>query len=388
MVDAQGTKKKSWFERNPKKTIVLFLLFVFVMLLYSADKIIELKYNRELFNLGKERYIRLKEPSPLYNGNIFLGDDYLKETDSLSQKSFRVRVDESGFIIPSKRHDRPDLSLVFLGGSTTESLYVNEENRFPYLVGKLLEQQTGKRINSYNGGVSGNNTLHSINALLNKVIPLNPEIVIMNHNINDLNILLLEKTYWNRNPSRSPIIYPRHPIYNILKNARYLFIPYLYLEIKTFLQGVGMFKNDEFAHRRNTRIGVDNNRLVDKFEMNLQTFVSICVARKIKPVLMTQPNRLRDNPDSYVSRIMKKVENDYGINYRDYKEIYDQFNDSIRKVGKKNNVLVIDLDKLVPKEKKYMYDVVHFNDAGSRFAARIINKKLLENIEFSKYRLK
>ncbi len=78
-------------------------------------------------------------------------------------------------------------------------------NRFPYLAGRLLEQQTHLKVNSYNAGRSGNNSLHSLNILLNKVVNLKPDIVVMMHNINDLAILMYEKTYWNTNPSRSPI---------------------------------------------------------------------------------------------------------------------------------------------------------------------------------------
>ena len=54
--------------------------------------------------------------------------------------------------MPSKVHDHPDLTLAFLGGSTTECIYVDENNRFPYLAGRLIEEQTGLKVNSYNAG--------------------------------------------------------------------------------------------------------------------------------------------------------------------------------------------------------------------------------------------
>ena len=57
-----------------------------------------------------------------------------------AQKPYVLRVDRQGFIMPSKIHDHPDLTIAFLGGSTTECIYVDEDNRFPYLVGRLLER--------------------------------------------------------------------------------------------------------------------------------------------------------------------------------------------------------------------------------------------------------
>ena len=56
--------------------------------------------------------------------------------------------------------------------------------------------------------------------------------------------------------------------------------------------------------------------------------------------------------------------------------MYDLFNDTIRQVGQKNGVLVIDLAREVPPDKEHLYDMVHFNDAGSQLAAQIIAARL------------
>ena len=102
---------------------------------------------------------------------------------------------------------KPDLTLVFLGASTTACIYVEEESRFPYLVGKLLAQKTGKKITSINSGVGGNNSLHSLDILLNKIIPVrSPTSWCMMHNINDLVALIYDRTYWSKNPTRQPIV--------------------------------------------------------------------------------------------------------------------------------------------------------------------------------------
>jgi lysophospholipase L1-like esterase len=77
---------------------------------------------------------------------------------------------------------------------------------------------------------------------------------------------------------------------------------------------------------------------------------------------------------------MEKLKTEHGINYDSYKEVYDLFNETIRQIGARNNVLVIDLDKEVPQEKEYMYDAVHFNDTGSRLAAEIISRDLKDLI--------
>ena len=117
-------------------------------------------------------------------------------------------------------------------------------------------------------------------------------------------------------------------------------------------------------------------QILDEFKMNLQTFINICTARRITPVLMTQFNRYKADPDPKIKEAMQGFEKDSKISAQQFKEIYDKFNEAVVEVGHNNGVLVIDLAHLVPQESEYMYDVVHLKTAGSELAARIISEKL------------
>jgi lysophospholipase L1-like esterase len=288
-------------------------------------------------------------------------------------------VDRQGFIMPSKIHDHPDLTLVFLGGSTTECTYVDEDNRFPYLVGRLLERQTHLKVNSYNAGRSGINTLHCLNILLNKVVNLKPDLVVLMENINDLAILMYEKTYWNTNPSRSPL-QERLPTFQTvgqdLRQTFYLVRDLTFPNLSRELKKMSLFgdkvKGDEFHGVRGQKITIDQDLLVREFSLNLQTFINICRAREIIPVLMTQASRFTDHPDPPIKEIMHQLEISQGITYGEFKGAFDRLNRTIRDVGVKNQVLVIDLAGEIPPVKENICDVAHFNDRGSRLvAARI-----------------
>ena len=65
-----------------------------------------------------------------------------------------------------------------------------------------------------------------------------------------------------------------------------------------------------------------------------------------------------------------------GIDYGQFKDIFDTFNESIRKKAKENNIMVIDLAKKIPQEKEFLYDIVHHNDNGSIKSAEIISEQL------------
>lgn len=384
--EPQPQPQKSWFENNPKKTVVLVLLTFLVAMTLVTEKVLAyLNHSQKLVLFTERRYINLREYQPFLNVTDTPPDKAVREADGLVQKPYRVRTDANGFILPYRQYDQPDFQVIFLGASTTACIYVHEDSRFPSLVGQLLEQKTGRKITSINSGVGGNNSLHSLDILLNKIIPLKPDAVVLLHNINDLVALIYDKTYWSKNPTRQPII--DYKLYKDLTGikaistlARDTYIPNLHVAFRSLSKKIFGKKardpDDEFAHIRGQRIVFDPARVLDEFKMNLQTFINICTARRITPVLMTQFNRYKADPDAKIKEAMQGFASDSKISGAQFKEIYDRFNQAIVEVGRKNGVLVIDLARLVPQESQYMYDVVHLNTAGSKLAAQIISDQL------------
>jgi hypothetical protein len=262
---------------------------------------------------------------------------------------------------------------------------MEEKERFPYLAGALLEKRLGIRINSYNAGRSGNHSLHSINILLNKIVPIKPQIVVMMHNINDFVILLYEKSYWNHNSSRSVIIDMNDEIVsNFIKIMRDRYIPNLAAEMRKFGKSVrSLWKSepqggnlsgqgDEFAQVRGKKLVINQSELTGQFEMNLQCFIYLCKARNIVPVLMTMASRLKATPDKVIADGIREA----GLDYAEFKALFDAFNDAIRRKALENHIMLIDLAKGIPPEREYFYDVVHHNPKGSVKAAEIIIEHL------------
>jgi lysophospholipase L1-like esterase len=336
------------------------------------------------------RYVRLSEWEPssvrYIRPSEFLGSEpaSIRNVDSFVDKEYLLRTDENGFILPSKVHDSPDSSLVFLGGSTTECMFVEENMRFPYLVGRVLDQRTGRKVNSFNGGRSGNTTFNSVVTLLAKVVPMQPDAVIIMENINDLTTLLFARSYWN-NTTRGPVVTlepdNRAWHYYVLKGLKNLFIKYSYNEAWEFIASIRE-PGDEFQGMRR-RIALDDatvSSILKRFRDNLALFAYICRLYNITPVLMTQQNRLTDSPDPAISGIFRTYEAEYGIAYSDFKRLYDGVNEAVRMVGKEQNILVIDLAARIPPTREYLYDIVHFTEKGSIEAASIIATELEKSV--------
>src|SRR5262245_59139032 len=107
--------------------VAIFLLLCLSVII--SDSLLGMYRNRGVsINSTPIREIHLREHPP---GLVWhttpdkFGVDYA-QTDSLVKKEYVLRADENGFIIPSRIHDSADLTLVFLGGSTTECLFMEE----------------------------------------------------------------------------------------------------------------------------------------------------------------------------------------------------------------------------------------------------------------------
>jgi len=346
-----------------KKTSNFLLLFLVLIIfggifnkIISIDFLSDTKESEKYSILDKiiyqircnnERHIRLRELKP--NQKTFrIPPNNFK---TLENKKYVFETDENGFLKPSMIHKKPDLQIFFLGGSTTECEYVDEKSRFPYLVGRILEEKTKIKINSDNAAKSGNNSLHSINILLNKLIPFNPNIVIMMHNINDLSTLFYEGTYWNNNKAITPIVC------NQKNNKEFI-------------------NNDQWSLSKGLNNNLELENVINDFKENLKIFISISRAKNISPILMTQANRIENNSNFNINRgeEFSKV----------YRQNYIKFNQIIRDIAKEEKVWLIDLAKLIPSEEKYIYDDVHLNKEGSELVAIEIEKNLEQFLKANK----
>ncbi len=333
---------------------------------------------------GVKRSIRLREHQPDQDMYLIPDSDNMKKADSLEQKQYRFRTDNNGFVRPSDIHVKPELTIVFLGGSTTECMYVDEELRFPYYTGKLLEKESGLKVNSYNSGVSGNNSMHSNDILLNKVIPLHPDYAILHHNINDITILLIQGGYWNDHFNRS-LIYKTllqkdstkdFSIHSKLKAVKDLICPNLYRAIQSFWGNKKLADRDEWEEFRGKKITINKKFILSEFRKSLNTFINICRVHEIVPILMTQASRLKKEPDQNIAEIVFHLKRDFGIEYDQFREIHCDMNETIRRVALDNKVTLVDLEKEIPKEKSHIYDVAHYNNEGSKAVAEIVAGKV------------
>jgi hypothetical protein len=212
----------------------------------------------------------------------------------------------------------------------------------------------------------------------------------MMENINDLTILLFEKSYWNSNPSRSvllttPAEKANFWLSDVLRGLKNLLIKNFYDEAWRLIHSIrDQWKHeerDEFAAvRRQFQITEQViSEVSEAYRRNLELFIYTCRLYNIVPVLMTQQNRLTETPDRLIVKSFANYES-LGIKYSQYRRLYNKLLDMVRTVGKEQGVPVIDLALRIPPTPEYLYDSVHLTERGSVLAANVIAADLKKSV--------
>ena len=374
---------------------ILIVIFISIATLKIADVsfgFFQSQSSSSSLAKGTDRSIVLRELNPNQYASIRPNNNYMKDVENLEQIDYEINIDKDGFIKTGNQVElNPDIKILFLGGSTTETLYVPEMNRFPSVVERSLRSKLTQTINVFNGGVSGNNSMHSIFALLAKGIALEPNYVVLMHNINDFALLSKTESYWIAPRSRAVLVKnndgkfstiedsSRNIFFNLIKTAKNVLAPNLYTYLRPRLFADITLHRDEFEGFSKKYIDLDLDLMESRFRSSITSFVKISRAWNIKPILMTQGNRIDHNLEYFQKWVVRYQRGE--MTAREFSDLYARMNQITREVAIQENVTLIDLDSQIPKTNEFLYDTIHLNQAGSILMGELVSTKLAEVIQ-------
>jgi hypothetical protein len=367
-----------------KSSLIVLVITIFTIKAVDYSFGIYRQGGPEVLTQG-QRSILLREHSPNQTALVIPSDIYMDKTDGLIQKGYHISIDANGFIENGNLKTDNSFIIAFIGGSTTETIYVDERDRFPSIVERELREKLSRNVRTINAGVSGNNSMHSLLNFQAKILPENPKVAILMHNINDFALLSKTGSYWIA-PEGKNIIRGegnttersnRISFFNIMRVAKNSFIPNLYDYLKPRL-----FPNldvrDEFSGYRGEDIERHSIETRSMFEKSLRSFIVISHAWGVKPILMTQFNRVSTSDYLFMKWIRGLG---FGHQAQEMANLYSELNEITRKVAAETDTHLIDLDIKIPKSSEYIYDVVHLNSRGSELAGKIISQELITALE-------
>ena len=275
-----------------------------------------------------------------------------------------------------------DLTIVTVGGSTTECFDLAEDKTWPHVLGVDL-QRDFKHLWLNNAGLSGNSTFGHYILMQDYLVKLKPKVVTFLVGINDQGIRG-ERDFDQRihefNTRSLERFLASAAVHSELASAalnlyRYYFPKSVMMNNQNKPQEIDLKKLphlDVSAAAKAAIIKEHRDRYLRPYKARLEKLITICREHAIIPVLLTQPVLYDAGVDEAtgVGLGHRFVGDD--LNGATAWQVLELYNDVTREVGRERDVLVIDLAREMPKNSAYYYDLMHYTNAGAARVADIV----------------
>lgn len=279
------------------------------------------------------------------------------------------------------------LTLLTVGGSTTECWFLSDGKDWPAVLGRrLAERFTDVWVN--NAGMEGHSTFGHLLLLDQWIVKLRPKFVLFLLGINDVEREDLKAgdralaaggrpSGWDAFVGAAA----RHSaivatLVNLGRSRRAERLNLTHGDVRLQRLPPLPLKPEQ---RRNT-ILLHEQRYVPGFRQRVLRLLAACRAGGIEPVLVTQPALYGEGVDDVTGVDLAKVtvDNDPehlrngSLSWR----ILELYNDTSRAIGQEQGVLVVDLARRLPKSSRYFYDFVHFTNEGAEAVGELVAQEL------------
>lgn len=279
------------------------------------------------------------------------------------------------------------LTVVTVGGSTTECLEIAADKTWPHQLGVKLKQDSPK-LWLNNAGFCGHSTHGHYILLRDFIAKLKPKVAVFLVGINEVGVsnprefdtrMSTRLNFRSLDQFLSTLAYRSEVASVVLNLYRYAF--------PKSVQAVGQRDMGELdlttlptleltEAEKAALLKTHAEKYVPAFEARLRRLLKITQENQILPVLLTQPVVYGPAIDDLTGLDLGKIVVANGMNGEVGWQVLELYNDVTRRVGAESGVLVIDAAREMPKSSRYYYDLMHFSNAGAEKFADIAARRL------------
>lgn len=271
------------------------------------------------------------------------------------------------------------LSLIAVGGSTTEQFYISDGYTWVDVVGEKLKKQF-PRLWINNAGLDGHSTFGHAILLEHVIASLHPNIVLLLVGVNDIGRADLNQGIDNglfKNVYRGTIDFlaKKSALANAIltvaraMRARDAGVAHSFIDLKAFSI---LDLSPEFISEKMRA----EKEYVSGYGDRLDRLISISQKNNIQPILITQPMLWGEAIDPTTHVDLGRARISAERNGLLYSELLALYNEETRRIGKEKNVFIIDLARRMPHDSRYYYDGIHFSNEGAQKVGDVIAEEL------------
>lgn len=272
------------------------------------------------------------------------------------------------------------LTIVTVGGSTTECWYLSDGGTWPALLGRELARNFD-RVWVNNAGLDGHSTFGHLLLLQQRILPLKPKLALFLVGLNDMGrdgtrhevqmVRGIDTRSWELFVTslarQSAVVATLQNLERGLE-ARRMNLWHRQVDVTTAPRRLERGE----GKRAQSLLRTHRERYLPPFKERVQEIVRLCRSAGIEPVFLTQPALYGPfiDEETRVDLGTLWVKNDVSgtLGWK----LLEEYNEVVREVGRQSDILVVDLAARLPKNSRYYYDLLHFSNAGAAVVSRIV----------------
>ncbi len=390
-----------WDSRRREKTKLVFkyglmLSFGILLAVLTAEIILRI-YNPFAFRTRGNKIILDKNSVHVMKGHSM---DRLDEEIIQRRNSLGFRGEEPPIVF--NRY----LTIITVGGSTTECFYLSEGKTWSDQLSVLLKEQFAQ-IWVNNAGLDGHSTYAHLVLMQDYISKIQPDMVLFLIGNNDKG-LNVPKSFdqrimeggANRENAKPALCWSSVKCFHSSLTDCIIYyseFANLVVNLSRYFKTIGVLKGQtDIIHVLTGKLGhkqidltgsqhrvLENHvmkqvldehslRYLPGYEERVKALVKISRKNAIEPVLITQPSLYGAGVDDVTGVNLETIQMGKASNGLLEWKILELYNDAVRRIGKKEDVLVIDLARKMPKSSLYYYDMLHYTNEGAYKIAEIV----------------
>jgi len=348
------------------KAKLLYLIFLFVIVFIGLEIVLRI-YNPFPSRLRMDKIVLPRDQ------HIVIKNNYVPVLDSI----IYVSKNSLGFRGPEMPSDTNHLvTLITIGGSTTECDVISDSTTWPFLLGEYLGREIPKLwVN--NAGMDGHSTFGHQILLDDYILKLHPKFLLFLVGVNDVERYDLNNFDKRFISEGIKGVLEKSEIVVLIVNmrrtmlARKLKIQHNYRPFSELTED-----NIIFPNTYTDSILEAQTRYLNAFRERLTGLMDSCLNHGITPLLITQPSLFGGGIDSVSGSDLSYMNLHDGTNGDLYWNRLELYNDVTRKLAHDKGIYLVDLAREMPKSTRYFYDAVHFTVQGCQKVAGILTREL------------
>lgn len=306
--------------------------------------------------------------------------DKLDKTITHTKNSLGFRGEE-----PPSELDKT-LSLIVIGGSTTESRLHSDDKEWVFLLGKNLNQHFSPFwIN--NAGLDGHSTFGHQILMRDLISPIKPKVTLFLVGINEIGrsgLIINEKKFQDKIQTDSPTLFllslaNKSEVFTLALNmVRYFKAKRAGLTHNTQLDLSDELKRKfEISKAERVRI-ISEHKLIyiPDYAQRIEQLVQSTQLAGSKPAFITQPVLHGPVTDDITGIDLGQIPVTHDMDGALAWQVLQLYNNVLRDIADKHNLLLIDLAATLPKSSALYYDTIHYTNKGAEHVARDVFKDL------------